>query len=67
MKKQELSKRKKEVAFDREKRIKDPSKGKRKETRTVLHDDETEDYEREIAQLRQGESLEDYFDDEDDS
>mgnify|MGYP001489531724 CR=1 FL=1 len=65
MKRQELSRKKKDLSFDREKRIKDPAKGKRKETSKVYHDDDLDDYDLEILQLRQEDSLEDYFDDED--
>lgn len=65
MKRQELTRKKKDLSFDREKRIKDPAKGKRKETRKINHDDDLDDCDFEILQLRQEESLEDYFDSED--
>ncbi|ALO14143.1 hypothetical protein [Salinivirga cyanobacteriivorans] len=65
MKRQETLRRKAEAEFDRDKKIRDPRKSKKKPSRKVYQEiEEWDDYEEELARLRQKESLEDYFDDE---
>ena len=65
MKRQESLRRKAEAEFDRDKKIRDPRKSKKKQSRKVYQEiDEWDDYEEELVRLRQKESLEDYFDDE---
>ncbi|MFO7864610.1 MAG: hypothetical protein R6U85_11455 [Salinivirgaceae bacterium] len=66
MKRQELSRKKTDAIFDREKKIKNPAKAKRKEHRKVYHEDEYDDFDLEIASLKKQDSLEDYFDEDED-
>ncbi|MDA3867044.1 MAG: hypothetical protein PF489_09910 [Salinivirgaceae bacterium] len=66
MKRQEVFKQKSDMTFDREKKIKNPAKAKRKQHRKVYHEDEYDDFDLEIASLKKQDSLEDYFDDDED-
>ncbi|PLX22855.1 MAG: hypothetical protein C0599_05350 [Salinivirgaceae bacterium] len=68
MKKQEQNRKKKSHAVkDEELRIRNPKKtGKNSGRKNYSEDEEWDEYEEELARMRRQESLEEFFDDEED-